>query len=1240
MGASASSEHVPFSLWELRVVKRAYTAWQTKHAMRFGLSRPDLVELLEGVKGEAGGAAAAWLWDALLTPESATAGGTAALDSSATPLSRASPALSLSSSSSPGRRRPKQIDALGVFSVLAVYANAAFDDKLRMVFSFFDFDHDDRLATDEFAILTLSTVCALRAAVRRAERPAALGSKSSAGTSSRGGAETSPLFTASPAAVSPSFNTRSPAKPRLELRAVRRQCEKFVAGGEFGMSSNSSIRVITALSITWVDFRQYVKTALDHDNDATAETVLGHFETPDTGEANRQGTDDTGSVMSFGSGDGGYRATVHRPTTWLNAVMKRRFREYEAAHEPTALQFAQATSEAAAEGHSSAADGRRPPAQFVPWEGAAMIQPVLIAPSSTSRGTAASLLDAATTLSLRDRPAAKEPPVGRLELEWVHGTADGGRDDVRCIGSGEALFPCGECVVVFDMQIRTQRFFRGHTDRVTSIAVHPLNRVVVASGQAVLRRRRRDRHSIAVPSDGASVMIWDAISLEPSALIDPPELCGRVSALAWSDDGTVLVAVGDDSNHIAFLTRVPIDLVGRRGGAAEKGEACGEVPPSPPPCRLEPFATVSLGLTKVMSVSLLDGINYVGAAVESGLIFARFTEVDSSNSSSPTAMASVCERAVFKDPEGGGAVAVKKSRLRNSSMDAQHCYAIAEFGGYAVVGGKDGSVGLWTRCVSDRDDRAVRPYWVCEKKVRAGFSSNANGNPIVSLVVASVDQLIIAADDGRIFCLDGEFAPIGRFDLGTVELMRYPHLRGIGVFADLERACGFVLMHTGGGELAVVRYTNGADDLDDAMVFDLEENETAGKKLKTAAAGGGGAWSDDEEEYVSEQGAPVANGDDADHVHQELQDEQEEEEEEEEEEESDGDSERDAMRRKAAEFSPAAAAAQAERDSRAQIKDAGGIDLKRCAFSVPLRSHFFGDVWSLATSPTRPHAATVGDDGYLRVWDTSKHLHIVSSEAFETVARAVCYSPDGDLIAVGLGGNIGTWCSKSGMGVIKIFPWNAKEVLVEVSDVVGGVGALSYSPNGEILAAGGDDANVYIYQCAESDARLVRVLGGHSGPVVSIDFSSDSAKMRSNCATNELRYWNASSGEELPPRASAAALGETLWASATCAVSWETQGAWSRSGPGNCAFGNPTAVHQNPDRSLIATVDAGGRLRVFDSPCSREGQSCVEVTGPAAAIRSVRWSFDGSSVIAVGGQSVFQSHFYLFHLYDMTEYFH
>jgi len=63
-------------------------------------------------------------------------------------------------------------------------------------------------------------------------------------------------------------------------------------------------------------------------------------------------------------------------------------------------------------------------------------------------------------------------------------------------------FHAGSLVIMFDCTLRTQRFFQGHNDLITSMAVHP-GKVIVASGQ-----RGKIHGTICIWDSGANPPEW------------------------------------------------------------------------------------------------------------------------------------------------------------------------------------------------------------------------------------------------------------------------------------------------------------------------------------------------------------------------------------------------------------------------------------------------------------------------------------------------------------------------------------------------------------------------------------------------------------------------------------------------------------------------------------------------------------------------------------------------------------
>ena len=92
--------------------------------------------------------------------------------------------------------------------------------------------------------------------------------------------------------------------------------------------------------------------------------------------------------------------------------------------------------------------------------------------------------------------------------------------------------------------------------------------------------------------------------------------------------------------------------------------------------------------------------------------------------------------------------------------------------------------------------------------------------------------------------------------------------------------------------------------------------------------------------------------------------------------------------------------------------------------------------------------------------------------------------------------------------------WNIEDArLIWKIATPNGIGAIAWSPNGELLAAARGDNNVSVFD-AES-GRSQAVLRGHQGPVQDIDFSHDGDLLASWAWDNTSRLWSPTTGDQL-----------------------------------------------------------------------------------------------------------------------------
>eukprot|EP01041_Mallomonas_annulata_P001002 gene1002-1969_t len=134
---------------------------------------------------------------------------------------------------------------------------------------------------------------------------------------------------------------------------------------------------------------------------------------------------------------------------------------------------------------------------------------------------------------------SKAPPdVDELELEWVHGLrafdARNNVEYVSCNGISCIVYPAGALGVLLDPSSKSQRYFRGHTDDVLSLAVNVHNgKTYVATGQR----------------GPGKTFVWEVPSM--SLLATLATGLKTVHMIAFTgENGRLLVTIGED-NQVA-----------------------------------------------------------------------------------------------------------------------------------------------------------------------------------------------------------------------------------------------------------------------------------------------------------------------------------------------------------------------------------------------------------------------------------------------------------------------------------------------------------------------------------------------------------------------------------------------------------------------------------------------------------------------------------------------------------------
>jgi WD40 repeat protein len=226
--------------------------------------------------------------------------------------------------------------------------------------------------------------------------------------------------------------------------------------------------------------------------------------------------------------------------------------------------------------------------------------------------------------------------------------------------------------------------------------------------------------------------------------------------------------------------------------------------------------------------------------------------------------------------------------------------------------------------------------------------------------------------------------------------------------------------------------------------------------------------------------------------------------------------------------------------------------------------HCNGELWGIAAHPTNPQLfASCGDDAIVRLWDSQAHAPLASFRVSAS-ARCLSFSPDGSLLAVGLGSmtDIGTKSTRrakakseaeskanfGGLVVLRVDLTHAENkvkaaTLKKASEHKGPkewCQDVKFSPDGAMIALGSHDNKVYLYEVdasgAAADSKMC--VDKSNSFITHMDWSADSTRLQTTDGAYELLFYAV---PECKQQTSATALRDTAWASWTCTFGWPVQ---------------------------------------------------------------------------------------------------
>ncbi|XP_071540935.1 echinoderm microtubule-associated protein-like 2 isoform X3 [Panulirus ornatus] len=275
-------------------------------------------------------------------------------------------------------------------------------------------------------------------------------------------------------------------------------------------------------------------------------------------------------------------------------------------------------------------------------------------------------------------------------------------------------------------------------------------------------------------------------------------------------------------------------------------------------------------------------------------------------------------------------------------------------------------------------------------------------------------------------------------------------------------------------------------------------------------------------------------------------------------------------------------------------------------FTFPMRPVMQGhteELWALAPHPSHHQFLTAGYDRCCYLWDTMAHTIVWSKDIGEHAQSAV-FSSNGEIVIVGT--TSGRWF---------VMDAETREMYSQHQDGNEPIQVLKISPNGQYLAVGSRDNNIYIYQISEDCRKYTRIgrCQGHASFVTHLDWSADSQFLQSNSGDYELLFWNAGLCRQIVQTSQ---MRDVEWASNTCTLTFATLGIWPEGADGTdvntCAKAN--------DRAVLATGDDFGKVKMFSSPACHQKARYLEYGGHSSHVTAVGFIHDDSRLISTGGR--------------------